>query len=90
MKEELSIFEHLLIIGIPVIFFVLVKFIRSAEQHGEEIQESRNEIQTTERQVIENHYHSHDNRVVNIYVKDGNELKTVLSKKVNQTKLLGE
>lgn len=89
----MEIWEHILIISIPVIFVILIKFIRGAEQYAE--QQDR-EIQTldhekwTKVEITEKHYHTHDNRVVNIIVKDGNELKTVLSKKANQTKLLGE
>jgi|JI10StandDraft_1071094.scaffolds.fasta_scaffold932097_3 chorismate mutase len=85
----MEIWEHILIISIPVIFVILIKFIRGAETYAEE---QDKEIQTLENKtmITENHYHTHDNRVVNIIVKDGTELKTVLSKKANQTKLLGE
>lgn len=84
----MEIWEHILIILIPVVFFAIVKLIRSAESEAE--QQDR-EIQTLEHKTLitENHYHTHDNRVVNIIVKDGTELKTVLTKKSNQ-KLLGE
>ena len=86
----MEIWEHILFISIPIIFVVLVKFLRSVETDAEQNEYSRNEIQYSEPQKIENHYHTHDNRVVNIIVKDGTELKTVLSKKANQTKLLGD
>ena len=84
----MEIWEHILIILIPVVFVAIIKLIRSAENFAEE---QDREIQTLEHKTLitENHYHTHDNRVVNIIVKDGNELKTVLTKKSNQ-KLLGE
>lgn len=85
----MEIWEHILILLIPVSFALLVKLFRSAENHADEIEQQK-EIQTIERQTIENHYHQHDNRTINIVVKDAHELKTVLSKKANQTKLLGE
>ena len=78
-------------ISIPVIFVFLVKFLRSAENHNEEKEQVQKELEGRVcHQITENHYHTHDNRTVNIIVKDGNELKTVLSKKANQTKLLGD
>ena len=78
-------------ISIPVIFVFLVKFLRSAENHNEEKEQVQKELEgRVFHQITENHYHTHDNRTVNIIVKDGNELKTVLSKKANQTKLLGD
>ena len=85
----MEIWEHILIISIPIIFVILIKFIRGAEQYAEE---QDKEIQTLEHKtmITENHYHTHDNRTINIVVKDAHELKTVLSKKANQTKLLGE
>lgn len=89
MSEPLSLLENILILMIPIGFALLVKLFRSAEKHAEQIEEQK-EVQTTERQTIENHYHTHDNRTINIVVKDAHELKTVLSKKANQTKLLGD
>lgn len=87
MNEPLSLFENILILMIPIGFALLVKLFRSAETHAEE-NERQKKVQNIERQTIENHYHQHDNRTINIVVKDAHELKTVLSKKANQTKLL--
>lgn len=85
----MEIWEHILIISIPVIFVILIKFMRSAEAYAEE-QDQEIKALENKTMITENHYHTHDNRVVNIIVKDGTELKTVLSKKAKQTKLLGE
>ena len=88
----MEIWEHILILLIPVGFALLVKLFISAGNHEEnELKQVQKELEgKVYHSITENHYHTHDNRVVNIIVKDGNELKTVLSKKANQTKLLGD
>lgn len=86
----MEIWEHILMISIPVIFVLLVKFLRSVETHADQIETRKEEIQYLEQAKIENHYHTHDNRTINIIVKNENELKTVLTRKANPQKFLGE
>lgn len=92
MNEPLTLIENILILLIPIGFALLVKLFRSAENHAvNEVEQVQKELEgKVYHSITENHYHTHDNRTVNIIVKDGSELKTVLSKKANQTKLLGE
>lgn len=87
----MEIWEHILIISLPILFVIIVKLMRSAEKYEESKEIDLFNVKEQEqekRQVIENHYHSHDNRTVNIYVKDENELKEIFSKNPNQRKLL--